>query len=85
MATDRSGMAISALEPYGAAYSLQELLTGTSDDLQGRTKIYESIVKWDTSLDAGVPQSFNVLGKAMQGLSLDIKLEDDRLLDMEIF
>jgi DNA-directed RNA polymerase subunit beta len=78
-------MEVWALEAYGAAYSLQELLTVKSDDLQGRTRIYESIVKGDTSLDAGVPQSFNVLVKEMQGLCLDIKLEDDRLLDMENF
>lgn len=74
-------MEVWALEAYGAAYTLQELLTVKSDDSQGRTKIYESIVKGDTSLEAGVPQSFNVLIKEMQGLCLDIKLNDDAMLD----
>jgi DNA-directed RNA polymerase subunit beta len=78
-------MEVWALEAYGAAYSLQELLIVKSDDLQGRTRIYKSIVKGDTSLDAGIPQSFNVLVKEMRGLCLDIKLEDDRLLDIENF
>ncbi|MDR1402042.1 MAG: DNA-directed RNA polymerase subunit beta [Puniceicoccales bacterium] len=78
-------MEVWALEAYGAAYTLQELLTVKSDDLQGRTKIYESIVKGDTSLEAGIPQSFNVLIKEIQGLCLDIKLDDDRLLDVENF
>jgi DNA-directed RNA polymerase subunit beta len=74
-------MEVWAVEAYGAAYSLQEFLTVQSDDSHGRTKIYESIVKGDTSLDAGIPQSFNVLVKEMQGLCLDIKLDDDRLLN----
>ncbi|MDR1432792.1 MAG: DNA-directed RNA polymerase subunit beta [Puniceicoccales bacterium] len=78
-------MEVWAMEAYGAAYTLQELLTVKSDDLQGRTKIYESIVKGDTSLDAGVPQSFNVLIKEMQGLGLDVKLNEDRLLAMDNF
>ncbi|MDR2738041.1 MAG: DNA-directed RNA polymerase subunit beta [Puniceicoccales bacterium] len=78
-------MEVWALEAYGAAYALQEFLTVKSDDSQGRTKIYESIVKGDTSLDAGIPQSFNVLIKEMQGLCLDVKLDDDRLLDMDGF
>jgi DNA-directed RNA polymerase subunit beta len=78
-------MEVWALEAYGAAYTLQELLTVKSDDSQGRTKIYESIVKGDTSLDAGIPQSFNVLVKEMQGLCLDIKFDDDRLLSTENF
>jgi DNA-directed RNA polymerase subunit beta len=78
-------MEVWALEAYGAAYMLQELLTVKSDDLQGRTKIYESIVKGDTSLEAGVPQSFNVLVKEIQGLCLDIKLNDDRVFDTENF
>jgi DNA-directed RNA polymerase subunit beta len=73
-------MEVWAMEAYGAAYTLQELLTVKSDDSQGRTRIYESIVKGDTSLDAGVPQSFNVLMKEIQGLCLDIKFEDGNLL-----
>jgi DNA-directed RNA polymerase subunit beta len=67
-------MEVWALEAYGAAYMLQELLTVKSDDVQGRTKVYESIVKGYHSLQAGVPQSFNVLVKEMQGLCLDVRL-----------
>jgi DNA-directed RNA polymerase subunit beta len=69
-------MEVWALEAYGAAYTLQELLTVKSDDVQGRTKIYESLVKGDNSLQAGTPQSFNVLMKEMQSLCLDIRLGD---------
>ena len=65
-------MEVWALEAYGAAYMLQELLTVKSDDVQGRTRIYESIVKGDNSLEAGVPESFNVLVKEMQSLGLDV-------------
>ena len=65
-------MEVWAMEAYGAAYTLQELLTVKSDDVQGRTRIYESIVKGDNSLDAGVPESFNVLVKEMQSLGLNI-------------
>ena len=67
-------MEVWAMEAYGAAYTLQELLTVKSDDVQGRTRIYESIVKGDNSLDAGVPESFNVLVKEMQSLGLDVKV-----------
>ena len=67
-------MEVWALEAYGAAYTLQELLTVKSDDVQGRTRIYEQLVKGDNSLQAGTPQSFNVLMKEMQSLCLDIKL-----------
>jgi DNA-directed RNA polymerase subunit beta len=67
-------MEVWALEAYGAAYTLQELLTVKSDDVQGRTRIYESIVKGDNSLSAGTPESFNVLIKEMQGLGLDVKV-----------
>ena len=59
-------MEVWALEAYGAAYTLQELLTVKSDDVQGRTRIYEIIVKGDNSLEAGTPESFNVLVKEMQ-------------------
>ncbi len=67
-------MEVWALEAYGAAYTLQELLTVKSDDVQGRTRIYESIVKGDNSLEAGTPESFNVLIKEMQSLCLDVKV-----------
>ena len=67
-------MEVWAMEAYGAAYTLQELLTVKSDDVQGRTRIYESIVKGDNSLEAGVPESFNVLVKEMQSLGMDVKV-----------
>ena len=67
-------MEVWALEAYGAAYTLQEILTVKSDDVAGRTKIYENLVKGDNSLQAGTPQSFNVLMKEMQSLCLDIRV-----------
>jgi len=67
-------MEVWALEAYGAAHTLQEILTVKSDDVQGRTKIYESLVKGDNTLVAGTPESFNVLIKEIQSLGLDIKL-----------
>ncbi len=67
-------MEVWALEAYGAAYTLQEILTYKSDDVQGRTKIYESIVKGDNLSEPGRPESFNVLVKELQGLGLDIKV-----------
>jgi DNA-directed RNA polymerase subunit beta len=67
-------MEVWAMEAYGAAYTLQELLTVKSDDVQGRTRIYESIVKGDNALEAGIPESFNVLVKEMQSLVLDVKV-----------
>ncbi len=67
-------MEVWAMEAYGAAYSLQELLTVKSDDIRGRTAIYEAIVKGDNVLDAGTPESFNVLMKELQSLGLDIKV-----------
>ena len=67
-------MEVWAMEAYGAAYALQELLTVKSDDVQGRTRIYESIVKGDNSLDAGVPESFNVLVKEIQSLGMDVEV-----------
>ncbi len=66
-------MEVWALEAYGAAYTLQELLTVKSDDVQGRTRIYEAIVKGDNTLEAGTPESFNVLIKEMQSLGLDVR------------
>jgi len=68
-------MEVWALEAYGAGHLLQEMLTVKSDDVEGRTRIYESIVKGDNTLNAGTPESFNVLVKEMQGLCLDIKPE----------
>ena len=68
-------MEVWALEAYGAAYTLQELLTVKSDDVQGRTRIYEQIVKGDNALEAGTPESFNVLIKEMQSLCLDVKVQ----------
>ncbi|MDX2226200.1 MAG: DNA-directed RNA polymerase subunit beta [Verrucomicrobiae bacterium] len=69
-------MEVWAMQAYGAAYTLQELLTVKSDDSQGRTRIYESIVKGDSTLDAGTPESFNVLVKEMQGLCLDVRVNN---------
>ncbi|NQT06309.1 MAG: DNA-directed RNA polymerase subunit beta [Candidatus Omnitrophica bacterium] len=68
-------MEVWALEAYGAAYCLQELLTVKSDDVLGRTRIYESIVKGENTLQPGIPESFNVLLKELQGLGLDVRLE----------
>ena len=68
-------MEVWALEAYGAANLLQEMLTVKSDDVAGRTRIYESIVKGENTLEAGIPESFNVLVKEMQGLCLDIRAE----------
>ncbi len=67
-------MEVWALEAYGAAYTLQEFLTVKSDDVQGRGKMYEAIVKGDASLEPGVPESFNVLIKELQSLGLDVEL-----------
>jgi DNA-directed RNA polymerase subunit beta len=68
-------MEVWALEAYGAAYTLQEMLTVKSDDVQGRTKVYESIVKGEHAIDAGMPESFNVLVKEIRSLGIDIELE----------
>ncbi len=68
-------MEVWALEAYGAAYVLQEMLTVKSDDVQGRTKVYENIVKGDHVIDAGMPESFNVLVKEIRSLGIDIDLE----------
>jgi DNA-directed RNA polymerase subunit beta len=77
-------MEVWAMEAYGAAYTLQELLTVKSDDVQGRTRIYESIVKGDNSLEAGVPESFNVLVKEMQSLGLDVKVGYSNPVDQPV-
>ena len=68
-------MEVWALEAYGSAYTLQEMLTVKSDDVAGRTKIYESIVKGDDTFEAGIPESFNVLIKELQSLVLDVELK----------
>jgi DNA-directed RNA polymerase subunit beta len=68
-------MEVWALEAYGASYTLQEMLTVKSDDVQGRTKVYENIVKGEHSIEAGMPESFNVLVKEIRSLGLDIELE----------
>ncbi|HEY4481334.1 MAG TPA: DNA-directed RNA polymerase subunit beta, partial [Candidatus Brocadiaceae bacterium] len=71
-------MEVWALEAYGAAYNLQELLTVKSDDVEGRTKIYESMVKGENVLEAGTPASFEVLSKEIEGLCLNLQLEKRR-------
>jgi DNA-directed RNA polymerase subunit beta len=73
-------MEVWALEAYGAAYTLQEILTVKSDDVSGRTKIYENLVKGDNSLQASTPQSFNVLMKEMQSLCLDVRVKGEDAL-----
>jgi DNA-directed RNA polymerase subunit beta len=75
-------MEVWALEAYGAAYTLQELLTVKSDDVVGRTKIYESIVKGDAALTPGIPESFNVLVKELQGLALNLELLTDQEIEL---
>jgi len=68
-------MEVWALEAYGASYVLQEMLTVKSDDVNGRTKVYENLVKGDHVIDAGMPESFNVLVKEIRSLGIDIDLE----------
>lgn len=70
-------MEVWALEAYGAAYTLQEFLTVKSDDVVGRTRMYESIVKGEKVLEPGLPESFNVLIRELQALALDVKLEEN--------
>jgi DNA-directed RNA polymerase subunit beta len=69
-------MEVWALEAYGAAYTLQEMLTVKSDDVAGRTKVYEAIVRGDDTFEAGIPESFNVLVKEMRSLGLNVELQD---------
>ena len=71
-------MEVWALEAYGAAYVLQEMLTVKSDDTEGRRKVYESIVKGDHRIEAGMPESFNVLVKEIRSLAIDIDLDRNR-------
>ncbi|MBB6228912.1 DNA-directed RNA polymerase subunit beta [Polymorphobacter multimanifer] len=70
-------MEVWALQAYGAAYTLQEMLTVKSDDVVGRTKVYEAIVKGDDTFEAGIPESFNVLVKEMRSLGLNVELQSD--------
>ena len=69
-------MEVWALEAYGAAYTLQEMLTVKSDDVAGRTKVYEAIVRGDDTFEAGIPESFNVLVKEMRSLGLNVELQN---------
>ena len=71
-------MEVWALEAYGAAYTLQEMLTVKSDDVAGRTKVYEAIVRGDDNFEAGIPESFNVLVKELRSLGLNVELESSR-------
>jgi len=70
-------MEVWALEAYGAAYTLQEMLTVKSDDVNGRTRMYKNIVDGDHRMDAGMPESFNVLVKEVRSLGIDMTLEND--------
>jgi DNA-directed RNA polymerase subunit beta len=70
-------MEVWAMEAYGAAYGLQEFLTVKSDDVIGRTRTYEAIVKGDHTLESGLPESFNVLLKELQSLCLNVELIED--------
>jgi DNA-directed RNA polymerase subunit beta len=70
-------MEVWTMEAYGAAYALQEFLTVKSDDVAGRTRMYEKIVKGDNTLEAGLPESFNVLVKELQALALDVRLLEE--------
>ncbi|MBZ9939453.1 DNA-directed RNA polymerase subunit beta [Mesorhizobium sp. BR1-1-16] len=72
-------MEVWALEAYGAAYTLQEMLTVKSDDVAGRTKVYEAIVRGDDTFEAGIPESFNVLVKEMRSLGLDVELNQSKM------
>ncbi len=71
-------MEVWALEAYGAAYTLQEMLTVKSDDVAGRTKVYEAIVRGDDTFEAGIPESFNVLVKEMRSLGLNVDLHNSQ-------
>jgi len=71
-------MEVWALEAYGVAYALQELLTVKSDDVAGRTRIYESIVKGENTLEAGVPESFSVLVNELRGLCLNVMISGSK-------
>ena len=74
-------MEVWALEAYGAAYTLQEMLTVKSDDVAGRTRMYEAIVKGENVLEPGLPESFNVMVKELQSLALDVELLEETQRD----
>jgi len=76
-------MEVWALEAYGAAYTLQEMLTVKSDDVAGRTKVYEAIVRGDDTFEAGIPESFNVLVKEMRSLGLNVELDSTRVANQD--
>ena len=76
-------MEVWALQAYGAAYTLQEMLTVKSDDVVGRTKVYEAIVKGDDTFEAGIPESFNVLVKEMRSLGLNVELTTEEQFDTD--
>ena len=78
-------MEVWALEAYGAAYTLREMLTVKSDDVNGRTKMYKNIVDGDYTMDVSIPESFNVLLKEIRSLGIDIDLENrNSLSDNEV-
>ena len=74
-------MEVWALEAYGAAYTLQEMLTVKSDDVSGRTKVYEAIVREQDTFEAGIPESFNVLVKELKSLGLNVDLDSGGLME----
>ena len=72
-------MEVWALEAYGAAYTLQEILTVKSDDVSGRTKVYEAVVRGDDTFEAGIPESFNVLVKELRSLGLNVDMQEEQI------
>jgi DNA-directed RNA polymerase subunit beta len=76
-------MEVWAMEAYGAAHTLQEFLTVKSDDIQGRTRMYESIVKGENKMEPGIPESFNVLVKELQALGLEVIMTERNVNDKE--
>jgi DNA-directed RNA polymerase subunit beta len=77
-------MEVWALEAYGAAYTLQEMLTVKSDDVSGRTKVYEAIVRGEDNFEAGIPESFNVLVKELRSLGLNVELDQKKAATLAI-
>ena len=77
-------MEVWALEAYGAAYMLQEILTIKADDVAGRTKVYESIVKGDHNFESGTPESFNVMVKELKSLGLNVELKQSNTSQKKI-
>ena len=76
-------MEVWALEAYGAAYTLQEILTVKSDDVSGRAKVYEAIVRGEDNFESGVPESFNVLVKELRSLGLNVELDMKKVITAE--